>query len=135
MAPLHGGSRLNKGKRNLNLQTCGSQRPGPLTHHDEVHVALVAERADKLRVLGVLAVLGQAAQTGRATVERLGAPASSFMGVEGGQAIRSRQQQSLGVAIRNSHTWVLGFGDAVSGWPQTTQARSVLVMDGEYDRI
>ena len=43
-------------------------------HHDEVHVALVAERADKLRVLGVLAVFGQAAQAGGPTVERLGAP-------------------------------------------------------------
>ncbi len=46
-------------------------------HHDEVDVALVTERADKLRVLGVLAVLGQAAKAGRPAVKRLGAPAYS----------------------------------------------------------
>lgn len=46
-----------------------------IAHHDEVDVALVTERADKLRVLGVLAVLGQAAKAGGSAVERLGAPA------------------------------------------------------------
>lgn len=48
----------------------------PLTHHDEVHVALVAEGAHKLRVLGVLAVLGEAAQPGGSAVQHLGAPAA-----------------------------------------------------------
>lgn len=47
---------------------------GSRTHHDEVHVALVAESAHKLRVLWVLAVLGQAAEAGGPPVERLGAP-------------------------------------------------------------
>ena len=50
----------------------------PTTHHDEVHVALVAQSAHELRVLRVLAVLGQAAEASRATVEGLGAPAVDF---------------------------------------------------------
>lgn len=43
-------------------------------HHDQVNISFVAERTDKLRVLGVVAVLGQAAQTGGPAVKCLGAP-------------------------------------------------------------
>lgn len=48
------------------------------SHHDEVDVALVAESADKLGVLRVLAVLRQAAKAGRSAVEDLGAPVTIF---------------------------------------------------------
>lgn len=49
------------------------------THHDEVHVALVAERSDELRVLRVLAVLRQAAKACRPAVEGLGAPVAILL--------------------------------------------------------
>lgn len=49
------------------------------THHDEVHVALVAERSDELGVLRVFAVLGQAAKAGRPAVEGLGAPVAILL--------------------------------------------------------
>lgn len=45
-----------------------------ISHHDEVHAALVAESADELSVLRVVAVLGQAAEAGGSAVERLSAP-------------------------------------------------------------
>lgn len=55
-----------------------SERDGRLPHHDEVHAALVAESADKLSVLRVVAVLGQAAEAGGSAVEHLGAPAEVY---------------------------------------------------------
>jgi len=42
-------------------------------HHDQVHAALLAERAHQPRVLVRVAVLGQAAQPGRVPVQGLGA--------------------------------------------------------------
>lgn len=45
------------------------------THHNQVHTSLIAQSADKLGVLRIIAVLRQTTQTGRPTVEHLSTPA------------------------------------------------------------
>jgi len=45
----------------------------PAVHHDDGHLSLSAQSTNELLVLLVLAVLGEAAEAGRATVEGLGA--------------------------------------------------------------